>query len=173
VSKVILLTGPPGCGKTTAIKLFLSTSPRQAGGFFSQEIREAGRRVGFKIVTLDGEESVLAHVDFKGQPRVGKYGVNLEAIDEVAVVSLERAKEHSSIIIIDEIGPMEILSQNFCHVVTGLLKAEVDILGSIVKRKLPFTDLVKTHAKVTVLEIHQGNRNQIVAQIHSLLSHVH
>ena len=169
MGKAILLTGAPGSGKTTALKKIISRLTVKSGGFYTQEIRDAGVRVGFKIVTLDGQEGILSHIEIKGQPRIGKYGVNLEAIDAVAVASIRRAKEEASIIILDEIGPMEILSETFCQVVMEILESELDVLGSIVKRRLPFSDAVKVHPKVTVLEIQGRNRHRIVDQVLELL----
>ena len=65
MTKKILLTGRPGCGKTTLVKRVVAKLVFPAGGFYTEEIRQRGERVGFKIVTLDGEEVVLAHVDFE------------------------------------------------------------------------------------------------------------
>jgi nucleoside-triphosphatase len=76
----ILLTGRPGCGKTTLIKRVVNNLPRGAGGFYTEEIRDRGTRAGFKIVTLNGEEAVFAHVDFKTPHHVGKYGLDLSAL---------------------------------------------------------------------------------------------
>jgi nucleoside-triphosphatase len=81
VSNKILLTGRPGCGKTTLIKRIASKLGRAAGGFYTEEIRRGRTRVGFKLVTLDGDEAVLAHVDFKTSERVSKYGLDLSALE--------------------------------------------------------------------------------------------
>ena len=62
----ILLTGKPGVGKTTLIQKLVKALKRPARGFFTVEMREGGRRVGFKLVTLDGREGVLAHENIKG-----------------------------------------------------------------------------------------------------------
>jgi len=169
MTKVILLTGVPGSGKTTALKKILSRLNEKTGGFYTEEIREAGARVGFKIVTLDDQEGILAHVQIKGQPRVGKYGIDLAAIEEIAVASLQRAQAEASLVILDEIGPMEIMSETFCQVVMEILDSELDVLGSIVNRRLPFADAVKAHPGVTVLEIQRRNRHLIVDQVLELL----
>ena len=172
MAKAILLTGAPGSGKTTALKIIISRLSIKTGGFYTEEIREAGVRVGFKIITLDGQEITLAHVQYQGQPRIGKYGVNLEAFDAIAVESLQRAQEEADLIIIDEIGPMEILSNTFCQVVMEIIEAEVPILGSIVKRNVPFAEEVKAHPEVTVLELRRENQQEMSEQVFDLLEKI-
>ena len=68
VTEKVLLTGRPGCGKTTLIKRVVNNLPRRAGGFYTEEIRDGGMRAGFKIVTLDGEEIVFAHMSISKRP---------------------------------------------------------------------------------------------------------
>src|SRR5437016_6316223 len=85
VTEKALLTGRPGCGKTTLIKCVVNSLPGRAGGFYTEEIRDGGTRAGFKIVTLDGEEVVFAHVGLKTPEHVGKYGLDLSVLETVGV----------------------------------------------------------------------------------------
>src|SRR6266568_7632459 len=117
----VLLTGRPGCGKTTLIKALLNDLARPAGGFYTEEIRERGVRVGFKLVTLDGKEAVLAHINFKTRERVGKYGIDLSALETVGVAAVREAVRARLLVVIDEIGPMEIRSAIFCDAVNEAL----------------------------------------------------
>jgi len=165
MAKAILLTGVPGSGKTTALKQVISQLNIKVGGFYTEEIRDLGKRVGFKIVPLNGQERILAHVQIKGPPRIGKYGVDVEVVDEVAVQSLLRAQAEAELILLDEIGPMEILSKTFCRVVMDLLEAEKHIIGSIVQRSVPFADAVKAHPEVEILELRSDNRHEIVDRV--------
>ena len=91
MSHKILLTGVPGVGKTTIIKEIARLLGKEAAGFYTEEKRHGNRRVGFDIVTLDGRTAALSHVNMKGGHRVGKYGVDLEGIDSVAVPAMEDA----------------------------------------------------------------------------------
>src|SRR6266566_719094 len=91
MTRKVLLTGRPGCGKTTLIRRVVNELARPAGGFYTEEIRERGARVGFKIVTLAGEETVLSHVDFKTANRIGKYGLDLSGLETIGVAALRRA----------------------------------------------------------------------------------
>jgi len=77
MTKKILLTGRPGCGKTTLIKRVVDELALPAAGFYTEEIRQRGERVGFKIITLSGEEAVFADVDFRTPQRLGNMGSTL------------------------------------------------------------------------------------------------
>ena len=83
--RVLLLMGVPGIGKTTVIRRVAARlKGRRLGGFYTEEIRENGVRRGFRLVEFDGTARVIAHVDFPKVHRVGKYGVDVEAIDLAA-----------------------------------------------------------------------------------------
>jgi nucleoside-triphosphatase len=165
-----LLTGPPGCGKTTAIRRTVAQLDIPAGGFYTQEIREAGRRKGFRIMTLDGREGVLAHVDIPGSPRVSKYGVDLAALDSIGVGAVRAAIEEGMLIVIDEIGPMEMRSAAFRQVVRDALNSGLLILGSIVGRSSPFSDEVKGHPAVRLIELNRENRQKSAAHLLAVLT---
>jgi nucleoside-triphosphatase THEP1 len=93
MKKNILITGPPGCGKSTLIEKVVNRIEKPVTGFFTREIKEEGRRVGFSINTLDGREGILAHQNIKSRFRVGKYGVNLKDIDSVAVPAMIQTRK--------------------------------------------------------------------------------
>ena len=83
--RVLLLMGVPGIGKTTVIRRVAARlKGRRLGGFYTEEIRENGVRRGFRLVEFDGTARVIAHVDFPKVHRVGKYRVDVEAIDVAA-----------------------------------------------------------------------------------------
>jgi nucleoside-triphosphatase len=161
----VLLTGRPGYGKTTLIKRVVSKLALPAGGFYTEEMREAGTRVGFKLVTLDGEEAVFAHVDFKTRERVGRYGLNLSTLEAVGVKAIREAARIQQLVVIDEIGPMEIRSAIFRDVVNDALDSSAPILATIVARSLPFSDAIKKRADVTVMEVRPDNREQLVSEL--------
>ncbi len=169
MSRTILLAGRPGVGKTTIIKQVVDVLGGEAGGFYTEEIRRGGRRLGFKIITLEGEEGILAHVDIKGAPRVSKYGVNVRDLEEVGVAALRRAIEERRYVVIDEIGKMELYSQEFRRAVVEALGSEKVVLGTVLAGPHPWVDTLKVRPQVTVLTVTQGNREGIARWILDML----
>jgi nucleoside-triphosphatase len=114
---MLILTGPPGMGKTTVLARTVSALRGRGvnvGGMFSREVREGVTRVGFEIVDIaSAKVGWLAHVNLKGGPQVGKYYVNLGDLDSVGVQAINEAVEKSDVVTIDEIGPMELFSSRF------------------------------------------------------------
>jgi len=156
-------------GKTTIVKQVVDVLGGEAGGFYTEEIRQGGRRLGFKIITLEGEEGVLAHVDIKGAPRVSKYGVNVRDLEEVGVVALRRAIEERRYVVIDEIGKMELYSQEFRRAVMEALGSEKVVLGTVMASRHPWVDTLKARPEVTVLTVTEGNREGIARRILDML----
>jgi nucleoside-triphosphatase len=166
MGKVVLLTGEPRVGKTTVIQKIIEHLDCDFSGFYTQEIREGSERTGFKIISFEGVEKILAHVNIKSSFRVSKYGVDLQALDLVVAESLEKAvQQNKSVFVIDEIGAMEILSKNFCVVVSKLLSGNFLVIGTIVKRSFPFTDKIKSMPNVTLLEVSRDNQEIIVQEV--------
>lgn len=162
MKNIFLITGAPGTGKTTAIRKIVAQGPIIASGFYTEEIREGGKRLGFKIITLDGQQGILAHVNKPGTPRISRYGVDLAELEALGVDAVRRAITDGEIVVIDEIGPMEILSTQFRSVVMEVLEGDVPVLGSIVGRSMEFTDRIKAHPNVYLIEIRRDNREEVV-----------
>src|SRR5437899_9711332 len=165
MGKKVLLSGHPGCGKTTLIKRAVKELARPAGGFYTEEIREGGMRTGFKIVTLDGEEVVFAHVDLKTPEYVGKYRLDLSALERIGVSAVRQAVRARRLAVIDEIGPMEIRSAIFRDAVNEALDSEVPVIATIFARSLPFTDAIKSRADVTLVEVRPNNRDKLISEL--------
>jgi len=165
MARKLLLTGRPGCGKTTLIKCVVNELALPAGGFYTAEIRERGQRVGFRLITLDGEEAVFAHMNFKTPQRLGKYGLDLAALDTVGVDSIRAAVRAGQVVVIDEIGQMEIRSTIFREAVNEVLESGAPVLATITARSFPFTDAIKKRPDVTLIEVRPSNRDQLVTEL--------
>jgi nucleoside-triphosphatase len=165
MASVYLLTGSPGTGKTTAIRQAIARSKAKAGGFYTEEIRSGGIRQGFRIITLDGQDAILAHVDNPSRYRVSKYGVDITNLDNIGVAAINRALKESDLIVIDEIGKMELFSPRFMEAVLKAIDSGKKVLGSIMLNPHPFADDIKRNPNVIVVELTRANHDQVLREI--------
>ncbi len=157
-----LLTGTPGIGKTTLIlKLAKALKDFHLGGFFTREIRVGRNRVGFEAETFSGKKSVLAHVRASGNLRVGRYIVNLPEFEKIIIPELENALKNSQVILIDEIGKMELFSSAFRSLILKCLDSPKLCVSTIMLKNHSFADAVKHRDDVVSFEITQKNRDSI------------
>jgi nucleoside-triphosphatase len=159
--KNLLLTGRPGVGKTTIVREVLKElKDRKVGGFCTEEVRNSkGIRVGFKIRTVDGQEGVLAQVDVVSSIKVGRYGVNVEAIENVINPSIENALIESDFIVIDEVGKIEIASRRFKELVKQALDSPQKVLATVPIYRLSFVESLKCRTDVVLGEVTIKNRD--------------
>ncbi len=169
MSKNLLLTGPPGIGKTTVVKSVIDILKQRLDGpplcgFYTEEVRKEGQRIGFLIKTLRGREGLLAHRDFPSPHRVGKYGVSLENLENIAIPIIE-APCPGGILIIDEIGKMECFSTHFVRAVAEALDSPVPVISTIGMFEDRQIRNFKLRADVTMLEISLQNRDSLPTMI--------
>ena len=169
MGRAILLTGRPGVGKTTVIRELLDRLPGHAGGFYTEEIREGRGRVGFRIVTLDQQRAILAHVRIRGHPRVGKYGLDLTALERVGVKALRQAVADADYAVVDEIGKMELLSTEFRAAVHEALDSSKPVIATIMSGPHPAADAIRAHPLATLIEVTRDNRDHLMPRILELL----
>ncbi|MGQ9710657.1 MAG: NTPase [Anaerolineae bacterium] len=167
MGRALLLTGRPGIGKTTVIKAVAEALGPRAGGFYTEEIRGPGGRKGFRLVTLDGEEAVMAHVEFRGPriPRVGRYGVDVEAIARVGVGAIQRAMREGRIVVVDEIGKMELFCGPFKEAVLQALGGPYTVLATVMAHPNPWADAIKAMPTVTLWEVTMENRDEMPQRV--------
>ncbi len=167
MGRAFLLTGRPGVGKTTIIQTVVARLGMSAGGFYTEEIRERGRRTGFRLVALDGATGVLASVNISSPYRVGKYGVHLHDLERVGVNALWRAIEQPdvSVVVVDEIGKMELFSSSFREAVLAALGSPKAVLATIMARSQPWVDALKARPDATLVEVTPANRQALPGEI--------
>ncbi len=168
MSNNIMLTGPPGCGKTTLIKQIAEQMAPDAAGFYTEEIRKDGKREGFRIEFLDGGSGVLARKGFKSKHRVGSYGVDLEEFESL----LEKEKLNilnSPCVIIDEIGKMELFSHKFRGIIGELLNSNQTLVGTIIYKAHPFADSIKAREDVVLIKMDRNTFQNTKSKVLNIL----
>lgn len=171
----VLITGKPGCGKSTLITKIiniLNDRSFKVGGITTLEFRSPmGRRIGFLISDIEtGDEKIMASKDFQSEVRVGRYGVDTSAIRTIGVVAINRAITTADVIIVDEIGKMELLVPEFQHCVTTALNSPKPVLGTIGQYlSSDFAAAIKQRPDVEVLELSRTQRASIFQHIWQLL----
>ena len=171
MGRALLLTGRPGVGKTTIIQAVAARLGANAGGFYTEEIRERGRRTGFRLVSLDGATGILAGVNIASAYRVGKYRVHLQDLEQVGVEALLRAVQQPgvSVVVIDEIGKMELFSPAFRQATLAALDSPKAVLASVMSGSQPWVDAIKARSAVTLIEVTVANRQALPDRIYRWL----
>lgn len=169
MKQVYLLTGRPGTGKTSLIKQVVAEMKGEAGGFYTEEIRSRGIRQGFRLVTLDGRSATLAHVDIHNPYRVSKYGVDVDSLDRVGVSALREAAEQCDLVVIDEIGKMELFSVSFRKTVLEIIDSGKRLLGTIMLNSNPWADVIKCQPQVNLLVVTRANHHQVLEELRDWL----
>ncbi len=163
--KNILITGLPGVGKTTLIKkLTENLKDLNPVGFYTEEIREKGIRKGFKLISLDGCEGVLSHVDVKSPYTIGKYKVDINGFENF-IDSIPFFDSIISLIIIDEIGKMECLSEKFTKLMKVILDSEKLVAATIALRGIGPIEEIKKRDDTKIFEITPSNGESLLFEI--------
>ncbi len=166
--KNLLLTGHPGVGKTTMLKGIIERFAHLAmSGFYTEEIREQGIRLGFKAVAMNGSSAVFAHRNFQTGPehRVGRYGVHPEVLETLVLAHLSPQGKAAHLVIIDEIAKMELLSMPIREGLLQALDSDCPLLGTISLKGTGFIKQVQRRDDVELFKITTENRNVLGEQV--------
>ena len=164
----LALTGKPKSGKTTAVLKLVDSLLKngiKVGGFYTVEVKKNDKRIGFEIVDIStGKRGVLAGVDQESKIKVGKYGVKIEDLEGIGVKALEHGLENCQVLIIDEVGPMELKSELFRKVVHQVLNSDKSTVFTVHYNSSD--DLVKeVKRKSNLYELTPDNREKIVSTL--------
>jgi len=173
VRKKLFITGKPGVGKTTLILKLVSylksTFPeKEIVGFYTEELRERGKRTGFVLKTLPGYKEYLLAKKTRNtsRPRVGSYEVFCEkieaALNEVETVS---NKLRNAIFVVDEVGKMEVLSQRFCEFFNGLINSKNFLIATVGESNHPYLSKVRNLKDAILVRLDEENRDFVFEKL--------
>ncbi len=169
MKQVYLLTGRPGTGKTSLTKEIATQMKGKAGGFYTEEMRNQGLKEGFRLITLDGEKVILAHVNIHSPFRVSKYGVDIDALERVGVPALYKASQQRDLVVIDEIGKMELFSAGFRETVSQVIDSGKKVLGTIMLNSNSLADAIKRKPQVNLITVTRSNYQQVLEELQNWL----
>ena len=170
-SAKILLTGLPGCGKTTAImKIVTELGCSIVAGFYTEDIRKGKIRKGFRFKRLDGAGGIFAHVDIKSRCKVGKYGVDVTGFEKNVVPILDVEQSNVGLFVIDEIGKMECFSEKFVAAVRRLFASDKSVLATVARKGSGFISDVKNYPGAQLFNLTHENCEKTMAEILKILS---
>jgi nucleoside-triphosphatase len=170
----LIITGPPRSGKTTLIKKMCQRKSfrKNSGGFFTEEFRDSGKRSGFNIVTVpEGRIGLLAKKGFSSPYRVGRYGVNIKALEKLGCEAMLRSLSEGNIIVVDEIGKMELYSIKFKDALLKGLDSPCKVLATIMERPNVFADKIKNRPDVQLIYLKRETADKVFCVVKKWARH--
>lgn len=167
--KNILISGLPGIGKTTLIKKICSEiKDKKPIGFYTEEIRNDGQRKGFQLIGLNGQRTIFAHILMETNHQVGKYKVDVDAFDKF-LGSLDLINQPGKIIVIDEIGKMECLSNKFVNLIWAIMESDNPVVATISHTDGGIKGRIKQRDDVELFRMNLDNREKLLPEILNML----
>lgn len=169
--RVFLITGKPRVGKSTSVKNIINhLGPDICGGFYTEEIRDSSDRVGFKCVSVDGQSQEIANVELNSPIRVGRYGIDIKSFEDFVIPLIETSLKSKKVIVLDEIGFMQMLSIPFQELVQDMMaQSNHIILGTIPVDSHPVIDKLRSHPKVSIISMDHVNRVLMTEEIPNMI----
>ena len=172
MTKNLFITGKPAAGKTTLIKEVCLRIMDKTGGFYTDEITENNARLGFMLKTFDGREGVLAKKGMKSPHKLNKYGIDINVLENIGADALLKAVKDKELIVIDEIGTMELVSDIFRAALGECFGSGKRVLATVRYNAQPFTDEIKKMRDTSVLALTRDNYAQVKKQVKEWLLEV-
>ncbi|KAH8390758.1 hypothetical protein KR215_005265, partial [Drosophila sulfurigaster] len=157
-----------GIGKTTLVGKIAANMRNQCTlqGFFTDEVRENNQRIGFDVVTMAGKREILAREKVQGNlPKVGKYSVYVENFEKLALPLLNKSSRPTQLMIIDEVGKMELLSKRFEEAVRMLVLYEQIAIPLHTNKRIGLVEFLKSYPQSRIYTVNHTNRDSLVRTI--------
>ncbi|OGS19169.1 MAG: hypothetical protein A2219_07485 [Elusimicrobia bacterium RIFOXYA2_FULL_50_26] len=164
-AKNLFIAGKHGVGKTTLIREVVMPFRERAGGFYTEEIRDSNGLRGFRIKTFDGREGILAHKGMKSAVKLNKYGIDPVVLDTVGVAAVCAALREKDVVVIDEIGSIDIVSDSFRAVLMEVIRSPKKVLATVRLNAQPFTDEIKRMPDTAMLMLSRDKFTDVKQQV--------
>ena len=169
------ITGLPGSGKTqTLLRIIqlLEQDGLKVGGIVTEPIVEKDHRAGLRLVDwMTKEEQVFAHETMKSRVRFGRYGIDVHALEDLGTRALEEARKDADVIVIDEVGKMEVESEPFTQSIVESLDSNKSLVMTLHKKsRNPLLQDIRRRDELRLLEVTPINKNLLAFKIVDLLT---
>ena len=169
------ITGLPGSGKTQTLLRIIQLLEQEGikvGGVVTEPIVEKNRRRGFQITDwMTKDHEIFAHEDLKSRVRSGRYGINVAALEGLGTRALAEARESADVIVIDEVGKMEVESEVFTRAIVDTLGTNKSIVMTLHKKsRNPLLQDIRRRDELRLLEVTPVNKNLLAFKVVHLLT---
>jgi len=169
----VLITGTPGIGKTSLIsRLYRDLVPLLIRGFYKEGVHENSMLKGYRIISFDFQELILAHRHIVGPDRLGEFGINLDGFDQLVSRQLFVGKE-VELFLIDEIGTMECLSASFRQKILDIMDSDIPLIATLASMDVLETLEIKQRNDISILQMTMKNRESLWKEVLIELSKPH
>ncbi len=165
VNKNLFIVGTAGLGKTQLIRDVTLSRREKIGGFYTEHIMAGHMRKGFMMRTFDGQERVLASKTLKSPQKLGKYCVDMNALENVGVPALRLGLMTKDLIVIDELGEMEVMSERFRLAMWECLNSTKPVLATVLSGAKPFSNEIKKLPDTQIIILTKSNYASVKLQV--------
>ena len=170
----IFLTGRVKSGKSTVLrKVLAELKPCRIGGFFTEAVIENSQTVGYQIRSVSNQSMIFARANSQGEYQIGGFGIFPEVFESLGVRILESALESSQLILMDEIGVMEVGAPKFKESILRCLNSNIVVSGAIKYKSNTFLDTIRNRPDLELLYVNESNRDSlpqlVIKQIRSAI----